>query len=71
MKIKLNLLLISLSIINSCDSNLSEKSDRPNFIIFIADDISWDDFDVIEIVLFKHQILTNFHQRESYLATCI
>jgi len=44
MKLKLNLLLISLLIISSCNSNLSEKPDKPNFIIFIADDISWDDF---------------------------
>ena len=43
-KTSLHLLLILLLIISSCNSNLSEKSDKPNFIIFIADDISWDDF---------------------------
>ena len=44
MKLKLNLLLISLLVTSYCNSNLSEKPDKPNFIIFIADDISWDDF---------------------------
>ena len=33
MKLKLNLLLISLLTISSCNSNLSEKPDKPNFII--------------------------------------
>ena len=44
MKIKLYLLLTVFIIQSSCDENLSVKSNKPNFILFIADDISWDDF---------------------------
>ena len=46
-KSALNLIVILLLLVitNSCDSSsLNKKSDHPNFIIFIADDISWDDF---------------------------
>ena len=28
----------------SCNPISKKKKERPNFIIFIADDISWDDF---------------------------
>ena len=38
------LLLLSIFIFISCNSNIEKKIDKPNFIIFIADDISWDDF---------------------------
>ncbi len=46
-KAALNLIVILLLLVitKSCDSSsLNKKSDHPNFIIFIADDISWDDF---------------------------
>ncbi|MAC93754.1 MAG: arylsulfatase, partial [Flavobacteriaceae bacterium] len=43
MRIKLNLLLISLLIISSCNSNLSEKSDKPNFIVVFVDDMGYGD----------------------------
>ena len=35
--------LLAIPIVNSCDSSI-DKNEKPNFIIFIADDISWDDF---------------------------
>ena len=44
MKIRLYLLLTVFIIQISCDESLSIKSNKPNFILFIADDISWDDF---------------------------
>ena len=39
---KISLGLLSILILNSCDSPINKIED-PNFIIFIADDISWDD----------------------------
>ena len=43
-KLHISKILLAIFIINSCDSAINEKTDKPNFIIFIADDISWDDF---------------------------
>ena len=45
MKMKLYLLLkvFLIIILISCESSFSKKSNKPNFVIFIADDISWDD----------------------------
>ena len=45
---KLKIYLMSFPLIFftfiSCTPISKEKKERPNFIIFIADDISWDDF---------------------------
>ena len=35
---------LSIFILISCNSEIEKKIVKPNFIIFIADDISWDDF---------------------------
>ena len=45
MKTKLYLLLkvFLIIILFSCETSFSKKSNKPNFVIFIADDISWDD----------------------------
>ena len=41
---ELVVIVLSFFLIGSCNSTLNEKETKPNFIIFIADDISWDDF---------------------------
>tara|TARA_B100001769_G_scaffold63557_1_gene47188 strand:- start:329 stop:1831 length:1503 start_codon:yes stop_codon:yes gene_type:complete len=33
-----------ISIFYSCNTSIVKEEDKPNFIIFLADDISWDDF---------------------------
>tara|TARA_X000001036_G_scaffold224307_1_gene209833 strand:+ start:1785 stop:3302 length:1518 start_codon:yes stop_codon:yes gene_type:complete len=38
------LFFLSIFILISCNSEIEKKIVKPNFIIFIADDISWDDF---------------------------
>ena len=45
-KLKIYLMSFSLIVFTfiSCAPNSKKKKERPNFIIFIADDISWDDF---------------------------
>ena len=45
-KLKIYLMSFSLIVFTfiSCAPNSKKKKGRPNFIIFIADDISWDDF---------------------------
>tara|TARA_Y100000996_G_scaffold409876_1_gene391270 strand:+ start:2963 stop:4480 length:1518 start_codon:yes stop_codon:yes gene_type:complete len=38
------LIILSFVLIGSCNSVSNQRTIKPNFIIFIADDISWDDF---------------------------
>ena len=33
-----------ISVFCSCNTSIVKEVDKPNFIIFLADDISWDDF---------------------------
>ena len=40
---KITSIFILFLFIISCNSSLDKDVQRPNFIIFIADDISWDD----------------------------
>ena len=43
MKKRITSILILFLFIISCNSSIEREIQRPNFIIFIADDISWDD----------------------------
>ena len=43
MKKRITSILILFLFIISCNSSIDREIQRPNFIIFIADDISWDD----------------------------